>query len=113
MLLKRVRVANVAPFLFLRWTCCLLFIFLLIPLENTYAQDDSGEIFWGDEGEEDEEFFEEDEEFLEDDEDFEEDPDAFLMKKKGKMNSMKMKVHSRKKNLMRENFPVLNYPMPL
>ena len=83
MLLKRVRVANVTPFLFLRWTCCLLFIFLLIPLENTYAQDDSGEIFWGDEGEEDEEFFEEDEEFLEDDEDFEEDPDAFFDEEEG------------------------------
>jgi hypothetical protein len=37
----------------------------------------------------------------------------FLMKKRGKMNFTKMKVHSRKKNLMRENFPVLNYPMSL
>ena len=78
MLLKHVRVANVAPFLFLRWTFCLLFIFLLTPLEHTYAQDDdTGEIFWGGE-EEDEEFFEEDEEFFEEDEEFEDDPDAFF-----------------------------------
>ncbi len=84
MLLKRVRVANVAPFLFLRWTPCLLFIFLLAPLENIYAQDDdSGEIFWGEDEEEDEEFFEEDEEFLEDDEEFDEDPDAFFDEEEG------------------------------
>ena len=109
MLLKRVRVANVAPFLFLRWTPCLLFIFLLTPLDNIYAQDDdSGEIFWG-EDEEDEEFFEEDEEFLEDDEEFDEDPDAFLMKKKGKTNSSKMNL--RKMNLTKKSFPVLIYPM--
>ena len=77
MLLKRIRVANVAPFLFLRWTPCLLFIFLLTPLENIYAQDDdTGEIFWGEE-EEDEEFFEEDEEF------FEEDEDAFFDEEEG------------------------------
>ena len=55
MLLKRIRVVNIAPFLFLRWTPCLLFIFLLTPLENIYAQDDdSGEIFWGEDEEEDE-----------------------------------------------------------
>ena len=84
MLLKRIRVANVAPFLFLRWTPCLLFIFLLTPLENIYAQDDdTGEIFWGEE-EEDEEFFDEDEEFLEDDEEFfEEDEDAFFDEEEG------------------------------
>ena len=83
MLLKRIRVANVAPILFLRWVPCLLFIFLLTPLENIYAQDDdSGEIFWGEE-EEDEEFFEEDEEFLEDDEEFEDDPDAFFEEEEG------------------------------
>ena len=83
MLLKRIRVANVAPFLFLRWTPCLLVVFLLTPLENIYAQDDdSGEIFWGEE-EEDEEFFEEDEEFLEDDEEFEDDPDAFFDEEEG------------------------------
>ena len=84
MLLKRKRVANVAPFLFLRWVPCLLFIFLLTPLENIYAQDDDeGEIFWGEE-EEDEEFFEEDEEFLEDDdEEFEDDPDAFFDEEEG------------------------------
>jgi len=84
MLLKRIRVVNVAPFLFLRWTPCLLFIFLLTPLENIYAQDDdSGEIFWGEDEEEDEEFFEEDEEFLEDDEEFDEDPDAFFDEEEG------------------------------
>ena len=84
MLLKRIRVVNVAPFLFLRWTPCLLFIFLLAPLENIYAQDDdSGEIFWGEDEEEDEEFFEEDEEFLEDDEEFDEDPDAFFDEEEG------------------------------
>ena len=84
MLLKRIRVANVAPFLFLRWVPCLLFVFLLTPLENIYAQDDDeGEIFWGEE-EEDEEFFEEDEEFLEDDdEEFEDDPDAFFDEEEG------------------------------
>ena len=83
MLLKRIRVANVAPFLFLRWVPCLFFIFLLTPLENIYAQDDDdGEIFWGEE-EEDEEFFEEDEEFLEDDEEFEDDPDAFFDEEEG------------------------------
>ena len=84
MLLKRVRVANVAPFLFLRWTPCLLFIFLLTPLDNIYAQDDdSGEIFWGEDEEEDDEFFEEDEEFLEDDDEFDEDPDAFFDEEEG------------------------------
>ena len=84
MLLKRIRVVNVAPFLFLRWTPCLLFIFLLAPLENSYAQDDdSGEIFWGEDEEEDDEFFEEDEEFLEDDEEFDEDPDAFFDEEEG------------------------------
>ena len=84
MLLKRIRVVNVAPFLFLRWTPCLLFIFLLTPLENIYAQDDdSGEIFWGEDEEEDEEFFEEDEEFLEDDEEFEGDPDDFFDEEEG------------------------------
>ena len=84
MLRKRVRVANVAPFLFLRWTPCLLFIFLLTPLENIYAQDDdSGEIFWGEDEEEDDEFFEEDEEFLEDDEEFDEDPDEFFDEEEG------------------------------
>ena len=84
MLLKRIRVVNVAPFLFLRWTPCLLFIFLLAPLENIYAQDDdSGEIFWGEDEEEDDEFFEEDEEFLEDDEEFDEDPDAFFDEEEG------------------------------
>jgi len=81
MLLKRIRVMNVAPFLFLRWTSYLLFIFLLTPLDNIYAQDDDGgEIFWGEEGEEDEEFIDE-EEFLEDeDEEFleEEDADEFF-----------------------------------
>ena len=84
MLLKRIRVANVAPFLFLRWVPCLLFIFLLTPQENIYAQDDDeGEIFWGEE-EEDEEFFEEDEEFLDDDdEEFEDDPDAFFDEEEG------------------------------
>ena len=83
MLLKRIRVANVAPFLFLRWVPCLLLVFLLTPLENIYAQDDDeGEIFWGEE-EEDEEFFEEDEEFLEDDEEFEDDPDAFFEEEEG------------------------------
>ena len=84
MLLKRVRVVNVAPFLFLRWTPCLLFIFLLTPLDNIYAQDDdTGEIFWDEDEEEDEEFFEEDEEFLEDDEEFDEDPDAFFDEEEG------------------------------
>ena len=84
MLLKRKRVANVAPFLFLRWVPCLLFVFLLTPMENIYAQDDDeGEIFWGEE-EEDEEFFEEDEEFLEDDdEEFEDDPEAFFDEEEG------------------------------
>jgi hypothetical protein len=75
-LLKHVRVTDVTPFLFLRLTSCLLFIFLLTPLDNIYAQDDSGEIFWGDEDEEDE-FFEEDEEFFEEDEEFL-DEDAFF-----------------------------------
>ena len=70
MLLKRVRVASVTPFLFLGCTPFLLFILLVTPLDSTYAQDDSGEIFWGDEEEEDEDFFDEDEEFLEDDEEF-------------------------------------------
>ena len=84
MLLKRIRVVNVAPFLFLRWTPCLLFIFLLTPLENSYAQDDdTGEIFWDEDEEEDDEFFEEDEEFLEDDEEFDEDPDAFFDEEEG------------------------------
>ena len=83
MLLKRIRVANVAPFLFLRWTPYLLFIFLLTPLDNIYAQDDSGEIFWGEDEEEDE-FFEEEDEFLEDDEEFfEEDEDAFFDEEEG------------------------------
>jgi len=83
MLRKRVRVANVAPFLFLGTTPLLLFIFLATPLDVTYAQDDSGEIFWGEDEEEDEEFFEEDEEFLEDDEEFDEDPDAFFDDEEG------------------------------
>ena len=83
MLLKRMRVANVAPFLFLRWVPCLLFIFLLTPQENIYAQDDDeGEIFWGEE-EEDEEFFEEEEEFSEDDEEFEDDADASYDEEEG------------------------------
>ena len=82
MLRKRVRVANVAPFLFLGCTPFLLFILLVTPLDVTYAQDDSGEIFWGEDQEEDEEFFEEDEEFLEDDE-FDEDPDAFFDEEEG------------------------------
>ena len=34
----------------------------------------------------------------------------FLMKKKRKMNSL-TKVNSKKKNLMKENFPVQSYPM--
>ena len=83
MLRKRVRVANVAPFLFLGTTPLLLFIFLAIPLDVTYAQDDRGEIFWGEDEEEDEEFFEEDEEFLEDDDEFDEDPDAFFDEEEG------------------------------
>ncbi len=83
MLRKRVRVANVAPFLFLGCTPFLLFILLVTPLDVTYAQDDSGEIFWGEDEEEDEEFFEEDEEFLEDDEEFDEDPDAFFDEEEG------------------------------
>ena len=78
MLRKRVRVTNVAPFLFLGCTPFLLFILLVTPLDITYAQDDTGEIFWGDEEEDEDEFFEEDEEFLEDDEEFDEDPDAFF-----------------------------------
>jgi len=80
-LLKHVRVADVAPILFLGCTPCLLFIFLLTPLDNIYAQDDSGEIFWGDEDEEDE-FFEEDEEFFEEDEEFL-DEDAFFDEEEG------------------------------
>ena len=83
MLRKRDRVANVAPFLFLGTTPLLIFIFLATPLDVTYAQDDSGEIFWGEDEEEDEEFFEEDEEFLEDDEEFDEDPDAFFDEEEG------------------------------
>ena len=82
MLLKRIRVANVAPFLFLGWMPCLLVVFLLTPLENIYAQDDDSGEFWGEE-EEDEEFFEEDEEFLEEDEEFEDDPDAFFDEEEG------------------------------
>ena len=82
MLRKRVRVASVAPFLFLGRTPFLLFILLVTSLDVTYAQDDSGEIFWGEDQEEDEEFFEEDEEFLEDDE-FDEDPDAFFDEEEG------------------------------
>ena len=80
-MLKHVRVADVAPILFLGCTPCLLFIFLLTPLDNIYAQDDSGEIFWGDE-EEDDEFFEEDEEFFEEDEEFL-DEDAFFDEEEG------------------------------
>ena len=80
-MLKHVRVADVAPILFLGCTPCLLFIFLLTPLDNIYAQDDSGEIFWGDEEEEDE-FFEEDEEFFEEDEEFL-DEDAFFDEEEG------------------------------
>ena len=83
MVLKRIRVANVAPFLFLRGIPCLLFIFLFTPLEIIYAQDDDSGEFLGEE-EEDEEFFEEDEEFLEDDdEEFEDDPDAFFDEEEG------------------------------
>ena len=82
MVLKRIRVANVAPFLFLGWMPCLLVVFLLTPLENIYAQDDDSGEFWGEE-EEDEEFFEEDEEFLEEDEEFEDDPDAFFDEEEG------------------------------
>ena len=82
MLLKRIRVTNVAPFLFLGWMPCLLVVFLLTPLENIYAQDDDSGEFWGEE-EEDEEFFEEDEEFLEEDEEFEDDPDAFFDEEEG------------------------------
>ena len=82
MVLKRIRVANVAPFLFLGWMPFLLFIFLLTPLEIIYAQDDDSGEFWGEE-EEDEEFFEEDEEFLEEDEEFEDDPDAFFDEEEG------------------------------
>ena len=82
MLLKRIRVANVAPFLFLGWMPCLLVVFLLTPLEIIYAQDDDSGEFWGEE-EEDEEFFEEDEEFLEEDEEFEDDPDAFFDEEEG------------------------------
>ena len=80
-MLKHVRVADVAPILFLGCTPCLLFIFLLTPLDNIYAQDDSGEIFWGDEDEEDE-FFEEDEEFFEEDDEFL-DEDAFFDEEEG------------------------------
>ena len=76
MLRKRVRVANVAPFLFLGCTPFLLFILLVTPLDITYAQDDSGEIFWGEDEEDDEEFFDEEEgedEFYEDEGEFEEE----------------------------------------
>ena len=83
MLRKRVRVADVAPFLFLGCTPFLLFILLVTPLDITYAQDDSGEIFWGEEEGDDEEFFEDDEEFLEDDEEFDDDPDAFFDEEEG------------------------------
>ena len=82
MVLKRIRVANVAPFLFLGWMPCFLVVFLLTPLEIIYAQDDDSGEFWGEE-EEDEEFFEEDEEFLEEDEEFEDDPDAFFDEEEG------------------------------
>ena len=78
-LLKRVREAGIAPVFLMQWTFCLFLVFCFVPQEILYAQDDDeGEIFWGEEEEEDEEFFDEDEEFLEDDEDFEEDPDAFF-----------------------------------
>ena len=83
MLLKRVRVADVAPFLFIRLTSCLLLLFLVMPVEIIYAQDDSGEIFWGEDEEEDEEFFDEDEEFLDEDEEFDEDPEAFFDEEEG------------------------------
>ena len=83
MLRKRVRVADVAPFLFLGCTPFLLFILLVTPLDITYAQDDSGEIFWGEDEGDDEEFFEDDEEFLEDDEEFDDDPDAFFDEEEG------------------------------
>ena len=59
MLRKRVRVTNVAPFLFLGCTPFLLFILLVTPLDITYAQDDTGEIFWGDEEEDEDEFVDE------------------------------------------------------
>ena len=65
MLRKRVRVTNVAPFLFLGCTRFLLFILLVTPLDITYAQDDTGEIFWGDEEEDEDEFFEEDDDYEE------------------------------------------------
>ena len=78
-LLKRVREAGIAPAFLMQWTFCLFLVFCFVPQDILYAQDDDeGEIFWGEEEEEDEEFFDEDEEFLEDDEDFEEDPDAFF-----------------------------------
>tara|TARA_B100001029_G_scaffold86051_1_gene70657 strand:+ start:237 stop:800 length:564 start_codon:yes stop_codon:yes gene_type:complete len=78
-LLKRVREAGIAPVFLMQWTFCLFLVFCFVPQDILYAQDDDeGEIFWGEEEEEDEEFFDEDEEFLEDDEDFEEDPDAFF-----------------------------------
>ena len=78
-LLKRVREAGFAPVFVIQWTFCLFLVLFFVPQEIVYAQDDDeGEIFWGEEEEEVEEFLDEDEEFLEDDEDFEEDPDAFF-----------------------------------
>ena len=112
MLRKRVRVADVAPFLFLGCTPFLLFILLVTPLDITYAQDDSGEIFWGEEEGDDEEFFEDDEEFWKMMRNSMTIPMLFLMKKRGKTNFTKMKANSKKKNSMKENSPALSYPMP-
>ena len=62
-----------------KWVLYLFFLFLLaVPASVSYAQDvdDEGEMFWGDE-EEDEEEYEEDDEYMEDEEEYEDEEEEY------------------------------------
>jgi len=62
-----------------KWVLYLFFLFLLaVPSSVSYAQDvdDEGEMFWGDE-EEDEEEYEEDDEYMEDEEEYEDEEEEY------------------------------------
>jgi len=63
----------------IKYLIYLFFLFLLAaPVSVSYAQDadDEGEMFWGDE-EEDEEEYEEDEEYIEDEEEYEDEEEEY------------------------------------
>ena len=63
----------------IKYVMYLFFLFLLaVPASVSYAQDadDEGEMFWGDE-EEDEEEYEEDEEYIEDEEEYEDEEEEY------------------------------------